>query len=184
MKGLTDCTLMICVVGLFVGCGQSGVNPSDASPERVPTSAPTVDGSQFLLASEPEGVMDVIQAREAARDKDNVVIVGRIGGRAKPWIEGRAAFSIVDRSLKACSDIPGNTCKMPWDYCCEPNTNLRNSSATIKLVDQEGKLVPTDARELLQVKELQTVVIRGKASRDDVGNLTVLADGVFLRNER
>jgi hypothetical protein len=31
------------------------------------------------------------------------------------------------------------------------------------------------------VKELSTVVIKGKAQRDDAGNLTVLANGVFVK---
>jgi hypothetical protein len=38
-----------------------------------------------------------------------------------------------------------------------------------------------DARELLGVKELQTVVVKGKAKRDEQGNLTVLASGVYPR---
>ncbi len=38
-----------------------------------------------------------------------------------------------------------------------------------------------DARELLKVKELSTVVIQGTARRDDAGNLTVLATGVYVK---
>ena len=38
-----------------------------------------------------------------------------------------------------------------------------------------------DARELLKVKELSTVVIKGKAKRDADGNLTVLANGVYVK---
>ena len=37
-----------------------------------------------------------------------------------------------------------------------------------------------DARELLKVQELSTVVVRGKAQRDESGNLTVLANGVYV----
>jgi len=43
--------------------------------------------------------------------------------------------------------------------------------------------VKADARELLKVKELSTVVIKGKARRDDAGNLTILASGVFVKGE-
>lgn len=38
-----------------------------------------------------------------------------------------------------------------------------------------------DARELLKVKELSTVVVKGKAQRDDAGNLTVIASGVYVK---
>ena len=45
----------------------------------------------------------------------------------------------------------------------------------------DGKPVATDARELLGVKELDTLVVQGKAQRDDSGNLTILASKVFVR---
>ena len=160
--------------GGVVGCNQSSddtVNTSDAA------SRP--DGSAYLLASAPEGAKDVIAVREAAADGDDVLVVGRIGGSKNPWIEGRAAFSIVDNSLKACSDIPGDGCQMPWDYCCE-TPKLPASTALIKIVDKNGDLVEADARELLDVKELSTVVVQGTAKRDDSGNLTVLATGIYV----
>jgi hypothetical protein len=109
-----------------------------------------------------------------------VLVVGRIGGSKNPWIEGRAAFSIVDRSLRACSDIEGDNCPFPWDYCCE-TSKLPTSTALVKIVDDGGQVVAADARELLKVKELQTVVVRGKAQRDEAGNLTVLASGLYIK---
>ena len=42
-------------------------------------------------------------------------------------------------------------------------------------------LVKADAKQLLGVKELSTVVVQGKAARDEAGNLTVLASGVFVK---
>jgi hypothetical protein len=163
----------------LVGCQQPSPTPS---AETDSNAASRVDGSHYLLEAEPEGAQDVIAVRESAGDGDQVLIVGRIGGSANPWIDGRAAFSIVDKSLKACSDIPGDKCKKPWDYCCEV-PKLPTSTALIKVVDEEGKLVAADARKLLDVKELSTVVVKGKAQRDDSGNLTVLADGVYVAQE-
>jgi hypothetical protein len=58
---------------------------------------------------------------------------------------------------------------------------LPKSRALVKVVNTEGSVVPTESRQLLGVKELQTVVVRGKAKRDEAGNLTVLANGVFVR---
>jgi hypothetical protein len=76
-----------------------------------------VDGSKYLLDSEPEGAKGVIRVREEARDQEDVVIVGRIGGSETPWVEGRAAFSIVDPSLKSCAECGADDCPKPWDYC-------------------------------------------------------------------
>ena len=44
-------------------------------------------------------------------------------------------------------------------------------------------LVKADAKELLDVKELSTVVVKGKAKRDDDGNITILASGVFVKKK-
>ena len=172
---LFGCAVVIVTV---VGCSQSATEPTTET--AAPTSA--VDGTQFVLTEEPEGASDVIQIREDSADGDDVVIVGRIGGSENPWIDQQAAFTIVDNSLKACSDIPGDLCETPWDYCCQTDL-LPTATALIKVVDDEGKLVSSDARELLDVKELSTVVVKGKAQRDDEGNLTVLASGVFVKKK-
>ena len=169
----------LALAGLLVGCSQE---TSTFSDETNSNPAPAVGGSKFLLTAEPEGASNVINVREDASDGDDVVIVGRIGGSENPWIDGRAAFSIVDGSLKACSDIPGNQCGKPWDYCCE-TTNLPTATALVKFVDEGGDLVKADARKLLEVEELSTVIVKGKAKRDDAGNLTVLASGVYVKHE-
>ena len=58
---------------------------------------------------------------------------------------------------------------------------LAASKATIKFVDEAGQTLPTDARELLGVKELERVTIRGQAKRDEAGNLTVLARQIYIK---
>jgi ABC-type nickel/cobalt efflux system permease component RcnA len=151
-----------------------------AAPTATPASATTAAGAKYLLAAEPEGAHPVIEAREAAQDQEDIVVLGRIGGDINPWIEGLAAFSIVDPSLKACSDIEGDGCPTPWDYCCETD-KLPAAKVLVKVVDESGRSVDTDARKLLGVKELQTVVVKGKAHRDEAGNLTVLASGIYVR---
>ena len=171
--------LAACVTCAFaIGCSRKFPT---STPPTTSHSASAIDGSQYLLSNEPEGAENVIAMRTTAKDGDSVVIVGRIGGSENPWIAGRVAFSIVDLSLKACSDIPGDQCEIPWDYCCETH-KLPTSLALIKLVDTNGDLVKADARELLKVKELSTVIVNGKAQRDDAGNLTVLASSIYVKN--
>ena len=36
---------------------------------------------------------------------------------------------------------------------------------------------------MLGVQELSTIVVKGKAQRDDAGNLTVLASGIFVKQK-
>ena len=178
LLSLVSCPLLLLTLA---GCSQETASTESSEQSRI-SDAATVDGSMFILAAEPEGAGDVIQVRESAADGDDVVIVGRIGGSESPWVDGRAAFSIVDGSLKACSDIEGDDCPIPWDYCCE-TPNLPTATALFKVVDGNGDLVKAEAKTLLGVKELSTVVVKGKAQRDDAGNLTVLASGVFVRQK-
>ena len=61
-------------------------------------TAVSFDGSKYVLADEPDGAVGVIAARGAAKDGDPIVMVGRVGGATNPWIEGRAAFTVLDAS--------------------------------------------------------------------------------------
>jgi hypothetical protein len=159
------------VIGLIAsGCGRGANSPAEGSR----AGATAVANSSYRLTSEPAGAQDVKLARTSAKDNDEVVVVGRIGGDANPWIDGMAAFTIVDLALKPCED---GACGNPY---CEAD-DLPASKAMVKVVDGEGSVVPTESRQLLGVKELQTVVVRGKAKRDEAGNLTILATGVFVR---
>ena len=109
---MRKCISLAACVGLLVVIGCSQESPTTTT-QQVTNSASAVDGSKYLLNSEPDDAMDVIKVRKEAKDDENIVIVGRIGGSENPWVEGRAAFSIVDPSLKPCED----GCPKPWDYC-------------------------------------------------------------------
>lgn len=178
MRIYFELTLVSIVTVMLAGC----TNSTDTGPA---VNKVKVDPAPYLLATEPDGGLDVIAARESAKDDDAVVVVGRIGGGLNPWVESRAAFQIVDPSILACSDETpeGETCscKTPWDYCCEID-KLPDAMALIRFEDKQGKVVLEDARNLFGIMELQTVVVKGIAKRDEAGNLTVIADGIFLRN--
>lgn len=155
---------------LVIGCSQPGQQPAE---EPQPSS------SAYLLTEEPEGAHEVVDVLESAADGDEIVLVGRIGGDVNPWVEDVAAFNVADNSLVPCNEREGDTCETPWDYCCE--ADLGKATTLVEVVDGDGKLVATGARELLGVQELDTVVVQGTAQRDADGNLTVLATGVYVR---
>lgn len=163
---LKQLCMLVFMVAPLIGC-------ADAPPAIAP-----VADSEYLLEAEPKGAADVKDARQKT-DGDEVVVVGRIGGRENPWIEGEAAFMIVDRSLTPCNERPDDNCPVPWDYCCD-TPDLPTHSVLVELIDADGKPVTIDARKLLGVKELQTVVVHGKLHKDDSG-LSVRATGVFVR---
>jgi hypothetical protein len=168
---ITVAALAIAAAGLIAGCGTSSDSQSAA--------APSAEGAAYRLATEPAGAKGVKEARADVKDEQEVTLVGRIGGEANPWVEGQAAFVVMDSVLKPCGADEG--CPTPWDCCCDPNLSPE-TKAMVKIVDGSGKTVAMDAKKLLGLKELQTVVVHGRAKRDEAGNLTVLADGVFIRN--
>jgi hypothetical protein len=157
---------------LVTGCGTQPTTPANNSPGN--------NTSAYRLTNEPVGAIGIKEARSAVKDTEEVTLVGRIGGDVKPWIEGQAAFMVVDSALKPCNEKGDDACETPWDYCCDADA-LTAHKALVKFVDPQGKTVATDARQLLNVKELQTVVVHGRAKRDETGNLTILADGIFVR---
>jgi len=165
-------------MGMLVlpGCSQQANNSASSAGTSNASEVETL----YVTTEEPKGAVGVIKAREATGNGDDVVITGRIGGSSNPWIDGRLAFPIVDESLKACSDIPGDTCQKPWDYCCETD-KLPGATALVKVVDHKGQAVKGDAKEMLKVKELSTVVVEGKAERDEAGNLTIVANQIYVK---
>jgi hypothetical protein len=172
--------VVIVVVGLAAGCGQNG-GPTRGPEKDVPQPVASAEGKKYLLDAEPAGAKGVLETRKEAKDGEEVVLVGRIAGSVKPFVEGRASFSVTDLSIKPC-DV-GENCPTPWDCCCTPREVLLPATAQVKFVGGDGKTLGVGARELLGVKELLVVVVKGKASRDDAGNLTVVASGLYPRKQ-
>jgi hypothetical protein len=158
------------LVACAVGC--NNVTPPAEPP------AP-VDATPYKLTAEPAGAKGVTAARTDTKDGDSIVVVGRVGGASKPFTAGRATFLIVDPSFK-----PSMECKCPWDYCETPDDDLKAGTATVKVVDEAGKTLPAGAKDLFDIKELTTVVVTGTAKRDDKGNLTILARGLYVRPDQ
>ena len=158
---------------LFAGCGHS---PSSKSEDRPVASA---EGQKWLLKEEPSGAKNVTEVRASAGDAQDVVVVGRIGGSQSPLTKSLAAFLIVDVVAKPCNELPGDTCATPWDYCCE--ADLPGKTLPVRVYDDKGEIMATDARTLLGLKELDTVVIRGKTKRDASKNIEIVAEGVFVK---
>jgi len=175
MKKFTYAAALL-VVSSAIGCTGS------VSPEAtgMAVTSASINGEKYLLADEPDGAMGVIEARDSAKDGEPIVVVGRIGGAANPWIEGRAAFTLLDASMamvaEGADNEEGEIC---LDDCCAEERG--KCTTLVKVVDGDGKLVAADSRQLLGVSADDTVVVSGTASKDASGNFTVLAQGVFVR---
>jgi hypothetical protein len=162
--------ILICLIG----CG-STTNPAAQAPP------PDQDAmAKYLLSAEPADAKSVVETKTSAKDGEEITLVGRIGGSQTPFVSDRASFTIVDTALIPCSEKPGESCRTPWDYCCDLD-QLPKATAMVKVVDADGQTVPLDAKRDLGMQELQTVIVKGTAKRDEAGNLTVLTPAVYVK---
>ena len=69
----------------------------------------------------------------------------------------------------------GNACQTGVAHGPLPHT------LAVKFVDESGDVIATDARPLLGVKELQTVVVRGRVQRTNDGRIALLANGLYVK---
>ena len=155
---------------LAIGCGKPPAPPVE---KEKPDPAVLALAESLKLDAEPAGALAVSAAKKSAKDGESVVVAGQVGGVAKPFIEGRASFVFVDASFTP------SECDCPWDFC--ETKNKEEGMATVKFVGGDGQTLRAGARELFGLKELSQVVVKGKASRDGKGNLTILATGLHVR---
>lgn len=153
----------LAVLPISAGCGTAAT----AKTENVK--------SELVLNAEPGGAMDVLDVRENAKDGQAVVMLGRVGGGIRPWIEGRAAFLLTDERVQGCED---GQC---GEECAQCAKELAEASTMVKFLDANQKVMAVDSRELLGLKERQIVVVRGTANRDANGNLSIVATGIYVR---
>ena len=150
---------------------------TEASPAPAKT-APTGPLVAFATSSAPAGAASVLETRRAAKPGAEVTVVGR----AKDFVGGRAVFSLIDSSLRACSDEGdpmADTCETPWDYCCIDPREVTEASLTVEFRDATG-LIKSDVQGVGGLDHLDTVYASGVAETDDSGNLTVVARSYYF----
>ncbi|MCE3017714.1 MAG: hypothetical protein ACK56W_13035 [Pirellula sp.] len=167
MKSINSLVLF-CLLFAPVGCSSTNDTTANNNDAKA---------SQYVLTNEPTGAIPVGDARKQVKSEDEVTLVGLIGGSPEPFVDGIAAFTIVDAKVPYCA--ADENCPTPWDYCCQQDA-VKENIATVQVVDDNGKPVMADARKLLHLKELTTVTVQGKAKRDEQGNLVVHATKLFV----
>jgi len=158
--------------------------------------------SRLTINEEPKDAQQVLFVQKtmaAAQTKANpietreVTLVGQIGGMPNvwpdlhpnfPWYQGQASFFLVDKKVAAmfaehAKQHGGSTANC--SFCQSLAAKNANAIAVINLVDERGEIIRMDTRELLGLKENQTVVIHGKARLLGGSMLVVDADGVYTR---
>ncbi|MCZ7648309.1 MAG: hypothetical protein M5U26_24135 [Planctomycetota bacterium] len=168
-------------LGLWACGGSTAKSPAEKSPAPNPAAQAALPAGLFLEAA-PEQAVDVGKLKESAKEHDEVVVRGRIGGDHHPFVEGSAVMFLVDPELKSCGETgEEDHCQTPWDFCCEPKEKRTANMLTVQLVDESGKPLKTGLKGQHGLKELSTVIVKGKVGpRPDPKILVVNATGLYV----
>lgn len=163
----------VCIAAAACSDREKGASSGSASGASAAAKSAALD--RFFVATEPAGAKPVKVVVASAKTGDEVTVTGRVGVD----VAGRAAFTLVDSSVKACSEIP-DPCKTPWDFCCEPSDEFRKESATVEFRDG-ARVIAAPAVGAHGLDHLGRVVVKGRAEKDPAGNLIVVASGIYLQ---
>jgi hypothetical protein len=72
---------------------------------------------------------------------------------------------------------PGEECA----FCAAHAADSAHLIAVVQFADEKGRPLAVDSRDLFDLKEKETVVVRGKARIAPGGMLTVDATGLYVR---
>jgi len=163
------------LVVAVVGCG-------DNRPGRDQSLA--LQGAAYLLETEPTEVMGVLEVRDQIDEQAEIAVIGRVGGVAQPWHDGKAAFIIADPSVEAVVEDHEHSgpCGDGCAFCTRPKAETATLRlALVEVVDEQGRVVPHDARQLFGLETGQLVVVQGRARIDSLGHLILTAAGIYVR---
>jgi len=156
--------------------------------------------SRLTISQEPKDAQHIVFVQKtmaAAQTKANpnesreVTVVGQIGGMPNvwpdlhpnfPWYEKQASFFVVDKKIAAmfaehAKHHGGKSSNCA--FCQSLAAKNATAVAVVNLVDENGEIIRMDTRQLLGLKDNQTVVIHGKARLLGGSMLVIDADGVY-----
>lgn len=161
--------LAVASLGLLAGCGES--QGTAIAPTATPAPAAALPADLFVDSIEGEPIGPV-EAKANLQAGDEVVLTGTIGGRARPFVQERAVFTLVDGSLPLCDN---GVCPTAWDACCEPPEQIQATAATVQVVDDAGKPLAAGLQGPDKLAPMARLVIAGEVKQNDENAFVVNA---------
>lgn len=181
--------VLAAVAAAVAGCdGGKSEGPAPA-PSPAPNQAPPDAGGALpdavRVAKAPAGTAVGVGAlKKSAKEGDEVVLRGIVGGAVDPFVAGRAVMTVADpTAITHCAamDMGKDGCKTPWDYCCTPREELLANTATVRVAGPDGRPMKAGLKGWKGVEPLKTVVVRGVVGpRPDPAVLVVDAREIFV----
>ena len=152
------------------GCREQAAPP----PAQLSAAAPILSAGLFT-STQSSDAKPIAEARAHAKPGDTIAIEGYIGGRAKPFTEGRAVFLLADvEKAPPCDD----GCETPWDACCEPSETIIANSATVQVVDAQGAPLKLSLDGTNGLKSGAVVTVTGKVR--ETGERILIVDATEI----
>lgn len=166
----TTC-LLLASVCVLASCKKAETETATATP----SSAPSAALSQVLAAA-PSGEPQAIPAiRTTAKPGEEITVKGRIMGSSSPFVDGRALFILGDaQMLTPCNEIPGDNCETPWDVCCETPEDKKLATATIQIVDADGRVLKEPIEGIGGIAKLANITVTGKVAEGSSPDLLLV----------
>jgi hypothetical protein len=171
MKYTTTC-LTIAAIALFASCRkESTVTTAPASTASNPSPA-----LLQILNTAPTGNPTPIHTiRTTAKPGDEITINGKIMGNANPFVEGRSVFILGDKEiLTACNAIEGDECETPWDNCCDSKEDKKRGTATVQVVDADGRVLKEPIEGIKGLAKLADVTVTGTVAEGSSADLLII----------
>ncbi len=173
----TKLTLTVFSALTLISCGEKETTEADSSPATGATL------ESVIVKTEPADAKSITEVRKAVEVGKEVTLAGKVMGRKDPFIEGRALLMLGDPAkITSCDLMPGDSCVTPWDVCCDDNDVIKASTATIQVVDADGKLIKQGLKGVNGIKELSQLVITGTiAEGSNADNLLINATAIYVK---
>ena len=174
-------SLVLVLALVALGCGDKDGKVGKTGGDEAPTGTLP---AELIVTAAPADAKDVLAVKKDAKEGDEVTILGVIGGDVKPFVDKRAVVTLVDKSVPSCKDNEGDGCPTPWDYCCVPPEELTAASATVQVLDADGKPLKVGLNAGAKLKPYDVVVVRGKVGPRVEGNLTINATAIYVQGPK
>ncbi|MCP5536180.1 MAG: hypothetical protein H7A51_08075 [Akkermansiaceae bacterium] len=173
----TTLTLALCSSLALISCGEKKTSSTDTPP------ATAVTLESIIVKEAPAHAQSITDVRKSIEVGKKVTLSGKIMGRKDPFVEGRALLMLGDPAIITSCDLrPSDSCQTPWDVCCDDNEDIKAATATIQVVDQDGKLIKQGFKGVHGIKELSQLVITGTiAEGSNADNLLINATAVYVK---
>ena len=157
--------LTLSLLTALTACSEQSNGPKQAPPSAA--------AARLALTADPGAATGVV-ATKAKGPQEHIVVEGRVHEITK----GFAILKLMDTALDYCGQIDkSDNCPTPWDYCCDTKDDRIANSLLIEFRGDDGQ--PLTTPSLPNTRLCDLVKVTGKLTKDEFGNLVVVADGIY-----